>query len=73
MGCIFQNFAKSGNDAKETFRFKPVPFFERGSNFLGKSDKKVKFGKSVRLQLKSMKKGFGRNFDHSRASWDPLK
>ena len=50
-----------------------VIFFGSRSNFLGKSDKNVKFGKSVRLGLESMKKGFGRNFCHSRASGDPLK
>ena len=60
-------------DAKKTSRSQTVNVFSVCSNFLGKSDKKVKFGKSVRLGLKSMKKGFGRNFDHSRASRDPIK
>ena len=60
-------------DAKKESRLKTLTFFKPCSNFLSKSDKKVIFGKSVRLQLKSMKKGFGRNFDHSRASWDPIK
>ena len=48
-------------------------FFSFCSHFLCKNDRKVKFGKTVRLGLESMKKGFGRNFCHSRASEDPLK
>ena len=60
-------------DAKKESRRKTVYFFGLCSNFLAKSDKGMKFGKSVRLGLKFMKKGFGRNFCHSRASGDPLK
>ena len=61
-------------DAKNTSRSENVIFFCRlGSNFLGKNDKKVKFGKNVRLGSKSMKKVFGRNFCHFRAPWDPTK
>ena len=61
----FIDFSKSNFhiDAKKKTHLKTVIFFERCSNFLSKSDKKVKFGKSVRLRLMSMKKGFGSNFD----------
>ena len=66
-GNIFEN------DAKKTSHSESVIFFVSGSNFLGKNDKKVKFGKNVRLGLKSMKKVFVRNFCHFRAPWDPTK
>ena len=60
-------------DAKKKTHLQTVIFFGSRSNFLGKSDKNVKFDKSVRLGLESLKKRFGKNFCHSRASGDPLK
>ena len=63
----------SNIDAKKESRLKTVFFFDGACNILMKSDKNVKFGKSMRLWLMSMKIWFGRTFCHSRASGDPLK
>ena len=61
------------NDAIKTSHGQSVIIFGLCPNFLAKNGKKVKFGKNVRLGLKSMKKVFGRNFCHFRAPWDPTK
>ena len=70
---ISKIIAHNHNDVKKESRSQTVSFFESCCNFLSKSGKKVKFGKSVRLRLESMKKGFGINFCHSRACVDPMK
>ena len=54
---ITENIPKTVIDAKKKSHLKTVFSFGGGSNFLVKSDKNVKFGKSVRLGLKSIKKG----------------
>jgi len=58
---------------KKRLAHKACFFFGLCPNFLAKNDRKVKFGKNVRLGSKSMKKVFGRNFCHFRAPWDPTK
>ena len=72
-GKKFEIFDFFWTDAKKTAHSESVNFFGLCPNFLAKNDRKVKFGKNVRLGSKSMKKVFGRNFCHFRAPWDPTK